>query len=208
MISKNIIQYLLLIILIIMSIFFYKEYIESDENLSQKQNKIQKNDEKPFVEENDEKPFVEENSETSNIIENLRYVSKDLLGNTYIIKAQSAEVQENKIDQVQLFKVLAKIIQQDNEIIYINSNFADYNKTSNNTVFKDNVNVKYGDQSIDANIINLNFSKNLIEIQEDVYFNNNNAKIRADKIELNFESKKLKISMDKQSENVEIIGKY
>ena len=208
MISKNIIQYLLLIILIIMSIFFYKEYIESDENLSQKQNKIQKNDEKPFVEENDEKPFVEENSETSNIIENLRYVSKDLLGNTYIIKAQSAEVQENKIDQVQLFKVLAKIIQQDDEIIYINSNFADYNKTNNNTVFKDNVNVKYGDQSIDANIINLNFSKNLIEIQEDVYFNNNNAKIRADKIELNFESKKLRISMDKQSENVEIIGKY
>ena len=199
MISKNIIQYLLLIILIIMSIFFYKEYIESDENLSQKQNKIQKND---------EKPFVEENNETSNIIENLRYVSKDLLGNTYIIKAQSAEVQENKIDQVQLFKVLAKIIQQDDEIIYINSNFADYNKTNNNTVFKDNVNVKYGDQSIDANIINLNFSKNLIEIQEDVYFNNNNAKIRADKIELNFESKKLKISMDKQSENVEIIGKY
>ena len=199
MISKNIIQYLLLVILIIMSIFFYKEYIESDENLSQKQNKIQKND---------EKPFVEENNETSNIIENLRYVSKDLLGNTYIIKAQSAEVQENKIDQVQLFKVLAKIIQQDDEIIYINSNFADYNKTNNNTVFKDNVNVKYGDQSIDANIINLNFSKNLIEIQEDVYFNNNNAKIRADKIELNFESKKLKISMDKQSENVEIIGKY
>ena len=131
-----------------------------------------------------------------------------MLGNTYIIKAQSAEVQENKIDQVQLFKVLAKIIQQDDEIIYINSNFADYNKTNNNTVFKDNVNVKYGDQSIDANIINLNFSKNLIEIQEDVYFNNNNAKIRADKIELNFESKKLKISMDKQSENVEIIGKY
>ncbi len=199
MISKNIIQYLLLIILIIMSIFFYKEYIASDENLSQKQNKIQKND---------EKPFVEENNETSNIIENLSYVSKDLLGNTYIIKAQSAEVQENKIDQVQLFKVLAKIIQQDDEIIYINSNFADYNKTNNNTVFKDNVNVKYGDQSIDANIINLNFSKNLIEIQENVYFNNNNAKIRADKIELNFESKKLKISMDKQSENVEIIGKY
>ena len=191
MISKNIIQYLLLIILIIMSIFFYKEYIVSDENLSQKKNEIQKNN---------EKPLIEENNEASNIIENLRYVSKDLLGNTYIINAQSAEVQENKIDQVQLFEVLAKIIQQDDEIIYINSNFADYNKINNNTVFKDNVNVKYGDQSIDANIINLDFSKNLIEIHEDVYFKNKNAKIKADKIELNFESKKLKISMDKQNE--------
>ena len=182
-----------------MSIFFYKKYIESDESPSQKQSEIQKNNEEPIIKENDE---------TSNIIENLRYVSKDLLGNTYIINAQSAEVQENKIDQVQLFEVLAKIIQQDDEIIYINSNFADYNKINNNTVFKDNVNVKYGDQSIDANIINLDFSKNLIEIQENVYFKNKNAKIKADKIELNFESKKLKISMEKQNENIEIIGKY
>ena len=182
-----------------MSIFFYKEYIVSDKNLSQKKSESR---------ENDEKPLIEENNETSNIIENLRYVSKDLLGNTYIINAQSAEVQENKIDQVQLFEVLAKIIQQDDEVIYINSNFADYNKINNNTVFKDNVNVKYGDQSIDANIINLDFSKNLIEIQENVYFKNKNAKIKADKIELNFESKKLKISMEKQNENVEIVGKY
>ena len=126
MISKNIIQYLLLIILIAMSIFFYKEYIVSDKNLSQKQSESR---------ENDEKPLIEENNETSNIIENLRYVSKDLLGNTYIINAQSAEVQENKIDQVQLFEVLAKIIQQDDEVIYINSNLADYNKINNNTVF-------------------------------------------------------------------------
>ena len=199
MISKNIIQYLLLIILIIMSVFFYREYMRSDENLSQKQNEIQKNN---------QKALIEENNEASNIIENLRYVSKDLLGNTYIINAQSAEVQENKIDQVQLFEVLAKIIQQDDEIIYINSDFADYNKINNNTVFKDNVNVKYGDQSIDANIINLDFSKNLIEILEDIYFKNKNAKIKADKIELNFESKKLKISMEKQNENVEIVGKY
>ena len=197
--SKNIIQYLLFAMLIILSLFFYKKYIKTDKNLAQKPNEIQKNNVNSVIEKKDG---------TSNTIENLRYVSKDLLGNTYIINAQSAEVQEDKIDQVQLFEVLAKIIQQDDEIIYINSNFADYNKINNNTVFKDNVNVKYGDQSIDANIINLDFSKNLIEIQEDVYFKNKNAKIRADKIELNFESKKLKISMEKQNENVEIIGKY
>ena len=199
MISKNIIQYSLLVLLIIMSIFFYKKYIESDKNLSQTKSEIKKND---------EKPLIKENNETSNIIENLRYVSKDIFGNTYIINAQSAEVKENKIDQVQLFEVLAKIIQQNDETIYINSNFADYNKINNNTVFKDNVNVKYGDQSIDANIISLDFSKNLIKIEENVYFKNKNAKIRADKIELNYESKKLRISMDEQNEKVEISGKY
>ena len=199
MTSKNIIQYSLLVLLIIMSIFFYKKYIVSDKNLSQTKSEIKKND---------EKPLIKENNETSNIIENLRYVSKDIFGNTYIINAQSAEVKENKIDQVQLFEVLAKIIQQNDETIYINSNFADYNKINNNTVFKDNVNVKYGDQSIDANIISLDFSKNLIKIEENVYFKNKNAKIRADKIELNYESKKLRISMDEQNEKVEISGKY
>ena len=199
MISKNIIQYLLFIILIILSVFFYKKYIETNKNSTKNQIEIKKNN---------ENSSIEENNETSNIIENLRYISKDLLGNTYIINAQSAEVQENKIDQVQLFEVFAKIIQQDNEIIYINSNFADYNKINNNTVFKDNVNVKYGDQSIDANNISLDFSKNVIEIRENVYFKNKDAKIRADKIELNFENKKIKISMDKLDEKIEIVGKY
>ena len=199
MISKNTIQYLLFIILIILSVFFYKKYIKTDKNLTQNQSEIQKNN---------ENSLIEENNETSNIIENLKYVSKDLLGNTYIINAQSAKVQENKKDNVQLFEVFAKIIQQNDEIIYINSNFADYNKINNNTVFKDNVNVKYGDQSIDANNISLDFSKNLIEIQENVFYKNKNARIKADKIELNFENKKIKISMDKLDEKVEIVGKY
>ena len=199
MISKNIIQYLLFIILIILSVFFYKKYIEADKNLIQSQSEIQKNN---------ENSLIEENNETSNIIENLRYVSKDVLGNTYIINAQSAEIQENKKDHVKLFEVFSKIIQQNDEIIYIKSNSADYNKINNNTVFKDNVNVKYGNQSIDANNISLDFSKNLIEIQENVYYKNNNARIKADKIELNFESKKIKISMDKLDDKIEIVGKY
>ena len=199
MISKNIIQYSLLVLLIIMSIFFYKKYIVSDKNLSQTKSEIKKND---------EKPLIKENNETSNIIENLRYVSKDIFGNTYIINAQSAEVKENKIDQVQLFEVLAKIIQQNDETIYINSNFADYNRENNNTIFRENVSVRYGDQTINANIINLNFLKKLIEIQENVYYKNKNANIKADKIEINFQSKKLKISMDKSDDKVEIYGKY
>ena len=199
MISKNIIQYLLFIILIILSVFFYKKYIETNKNSTKNQIEIKKNN---------ENSSIEENNETSNIIENLRYVSKDLLGNTYIINAQSAEFQENKKDHVKLFEVFSKIIQQNDEVIYIKSDSADYNKINNNTVFKDNVNVKYGDQSIDANNISLDFSKNLIEIQENVYYKNENARIKADKIELNFENKKIKISMDKLDEKIEIVGKY
>ena len=199
MTKKSIIQYSLLLFLIILSIFFYKEYLSTEKSLTEKTEKIDKKI---------ESSIAKENKEATNTIENLKYVSEDLLGNIYIINAKSAEVQEDKVNQVQLVEVLAKIIQKNDETIYINSNFADYNRNNNNTIFKKNVNVQYGDQIIDANIINLNFSKNLIEIQENVNYKNKNANIKADKIEINFESKKLKISMDKQDDKVEISGKY
>ncbi len=199
MITKSIIQYSLVILLIILSIFFYKEYVGSEKDLSEKPTEIDKSI---------ENSVTLDDKKASNTIENLKYVSKDLLGNTYIINAKSAEVQEDKVDQVQLVEVLAKIIQQNDEIIYINSNFADYNRDNNNTIFKENVSVQYGDQIINSNIINLNFSKNLIEIQENVYYKNKDANIKADKIEINFESKKLKISMEKQDDKVQISGKY
>ena len=199
MITKSIIQYSLVILLIILSIFFYKEYISSEKSLSNKPTEIDKNN---------ENSVTLDDKKGSNTIENLKYVSKDLIGNTYIINAKSAEVQEDKVDQVQLKEVLAKIIQQNDEIIYINSNFADYNRNNNNTIFKENVRVRYGNQIINSNIINLNFSKNLIEIQENVYYKNKNANIKADKIEINLENKKLKISMDKREDKVKISGKY
>ncbi len=199
MITKSIIQYSLVVLLIILSIFIYKEYLGSEKSLIEKSEKI---------DENIKNSVTVENDKGSNTIENLKYVSEDLLGNTYIIIAKSAEVQEDKVDQVRLAEVLAKIIQQNDETIYINSNFADYNRENNNTIFRENVSVRYGDQTINANIINLNFLKKLIEIQENVYYKNKNANIKADKIEINFQSKKLKISMDKSDDKVEIYGKY
>ncbi len=199
MITKSIIQYSLVVLLIILSIFIYKEYLGSEKSLIEKSEKI---------DENIKNSVTVENDKGSNTIENLKYVSEDLLGNTYIIIAKSAEVQEDKVDKVRLAEVLAKIIQQNDETIYINSNFADYNRENNNTIFRENVSVRYGDQTINANIINLNFLKKLIEIQENVYYKNKNANIKADKIEINFQSKKLKISMDKSDDKVEIYGKY
>ena len=200
--KKIIIQLILIVFLIILSIFFYQKYMvlnNSDLKLMEKENDSQVNN---------EKLVSKKNQETANIIENLRYVSKDLFGNTYIINAQSAQIEEGKVNQVKLFEVMAKIIQKDDEVIYINSDSADYNKVNNNTIFKTNVNVKYGKQSIDADMIDLNFSQNQIKIKENVYYRNNNAKLNADKIEIDIESKKLTISMNKKNDNIKILSKY
>ena len=197
---KKVSQYSLLILLIVSSFLFYYKYFTEDTK------KIESNKtENEFEKKNSE---IELNDESKNIIENLKYVSEDLSGNTYTVTAQSAALKEDKLNEVQLFEVNAEIAKENQEIIYIYSKTANYNKINNNTVFKKKVNVKYGSQTIDSEILNLNFKDNLIEILNNVKFVNENTKIKADKVEIDLLSKKLKISMINKKDKVNITSKY
>lgn len=200
MITKQIFQFLLIILFFGLSIILYQKYFASNTGFQEIENTETLPNKKEMV--------TNEDEENSNIIENLKYVSEDLLGNKYEIIAQSATLKKDQGNQIELFEVNAKIIQVDDEIIYINSFSADYDKINNNTIFKDNVMVKYGDQVIKADIIKLNFLNNLIEMFENVNYTNQYSKVIADKVEINLMSKKLKISMNNQNDKVEIKGKY
>ena len=193
--KKKSLQFSLVILLILSSIVFYKKFFSENTNSVEK--KIEESD---FNKDIDKK--------NSNIIETLKYVSQDLAGNTYIINAESAEFGKDNADDVILFKVEAEIIRQNEETIKINSESANYNKKSNNTVFKKAVSINYADQLIKSEVVKLNFSKNLIEIIENVYYMNNNTEIYADKVELDLLKKKMKISMINQNDNIQITGKY
>ena len=197
---KKAFQYGLLTLLIITSFLFYHKYFTEDvkeikntksENVLEKKNTKTNSDDL-----------------NKNVIENLKYVSEDLSGNTYTVTAQSATLKEDKLNEVELFEVNAEIARENQEIIYIYSKTANYNKINNNTVFKKKVNVKYGNQIINSEILNLNFKDNLIEILNNVYFVNENTKIKADKVEIDLLDKKLKISMINKKDKVNIISKY
>ena len=129
------------------------------------------------------------------------------MGNTYTVTAQSAILKEDKLNEVQLFEVNAEISRENQETIYIYSKTANYNKINNNTVFKENVRVEYGYQTIDSGILNLNFKDNLIEILDNVYYVNKNTKIKADKAEIDLLYKNLKISMINKKDKVNITSK-
>ena len=198
--KKKSLQIFLTFFLILSSIFFYKKFFETNTNLTKKTFNEKGMD-------NDDLEIDKENK-TENLIESLRYVSQDLIGNTYIINAESAKFEKDKIDNIILFEVKAEIIPQNGEAIKINSKIANYNKTNNDTVFKKEVNITYGDQIVNSEVVKLNFSKNLIEIIENVYYMNNNTEIYADKVELDLLSKKMKISMINQGDKIQITGKY
>ena len=194
---KKVFQYSLLILLIVGSFLFYYTYFASDIKDFKSENLLEKNNLE-----------INQDITNKNIIENLKYISEDLLGNTYTVTAQSATLKEDKLNEVQLFEVNAEIAQDNEEIIYISSKTASYNKINNNTIFKEEVNVKYGDQKIDSGILNLNFKDNLIEILENVYYVNEDTKIHADKVEIDLLYKKLKISMINKKDKVNITSKY
>ena len=124
------------------------------------------------------------------------------MGNTYIIEADSAELIEKEKNNIVLMKVTAKIIQKNEDIIYIYSEIANYNKINSNTIFEKNVKVNYGKQKLEANLMRLNFSKNMIEIEESVNYINESLRIRADKAEINLLSKKLNISMKNDKDKI------
>ena len=197
---KKVSQYSLLIILFVSSIIFYYIYFYEDTK------KINKNELDKVL--TKKIPIDNEDDTIKNVIENLKYVSEDLVGNTYTVTAQSATLKEDKINEVQLFEVNAEIKRKDNEVIYIYSKTANYNKINNNTIFKKKVNVKYGDQKIDSETLNLNFENNLIEILDNVRYAGKNTKINADKVEIDLIYKKLKISMINKNDKVNIISKF
>ena len=196
---KNVFQYSLLILLILLSFLFYYKYFTED--IDKVEKKIENVVEKKTN-------VINQKNIDQNIIENLKYVSEDLSGNTYTVTAQSATLEEDKLNEVQLFVVNAEIARKNQEIIYIYSETANYNKINNNTVFKKKVNVKYGSQTIDSEILNLNFKNSLIEILENVFYVNENTKIKADKVEIDLLDKNLKISMINKKDKVNITSKY
>tara|TARA_A100001011_G_C14173461_1_gene783589 strand:- start:482 stop:1084 length:603 start_codon:yes stop_codon:yes gene_type:complete len=198
--TKKNFQYLMIFLLVLISAIFYFKYFSDQPQELKKQSTLDI--------ENENKPALAKNEVDENIIQNLRYTSEDLQGNIYTITAESAQLIDDKLSEVQLYKVYAEINQKNQETIFINSEAANYNKLNNNTIFKKKVNVKYGEQIINSEILKLNFLNNLIEILDNVYYTSKNTEIYADKVEINLLYKKLKISMINNKDKVKVTGKY
>ncbi len=194
--KKKIVQFILIILLLLLTVIFYKEYFQADNKILENKKENNINNEK--IKETE----IFEEKKDANIIQNLRYVSEDLIGNTYILSATSAEIIKNDQDNVNLFNVEGEIIQDNGGKIEITSNTAKYNRENNNTLFKENVSVLYGNQTIKAEIMMIDFTKNSIEIFENVHYTNENLEIFADIVEIDLLKNKLKISMKNQKNKV------
>jgi len=198
---KHIIQLTLILIICALSYIFFKFFLNHSKTEKIIENHIGSSIEKKQIDN------IKSNEKKENDIEKLSYFSEDFKGNQYKITAKTASSKTQKNNNNSLLAgVSAEINFINKDKLIINSNFAEYNQSNNNTIFKGDVNLVYSIYEINSDEVNIDFERNLIEIYENIVFKNINNKLYADKVTLDMTNKNLKILMKDKKDNILITG--
>ena len=151
-----------------------------------------------------EEQTSEEISSNSNILENVRYVSKDAKGNEYIITAETGEIDYSNPDIIFLENVNAIIKLINANTIKITSDFGKYNSSNFDTIFSKNVIVIYLDNKIVGEYLDFSTTRETMIISKKVIYTNAKNILKADVVEIDIETKDTKIFMYDKNEQVNI----
>ncbi len=158
-----------------------------------------------LVDESLNSEIKEEIFTSSNIIENIKYSSKDLKGNEYIILAKEGEIDLNNNDVIFLKDVTAYIkMIKNKETITIVSDFGKYNTINFDTIFSKDVRIKYLDNKIIGDYLDFSMLKNLLIVSKNVVYTNPENILKADVIEVDTITKDTKIFMHNAKEKVNV----
>lgn len=164
--------------------------------------------EKLLVEKKDIITNNEEDLRNSNIIKDIKYSSKDLKGNEYVIFAEEGEIDYTNSDIIFLKKVKAQIkLIEKNEIITILSDFGKYNSINYDTIFSKNVVVKYLESKLTGDYLDFAMMNNTLVMSKKVVYTNPKNILKADVIELNTITKDTKIFMYNSNNKVEVVSR-
>ncbi len=205
MYKKKILQLFLVLTLFFSIFLFYQKYFEKNiqtVETEKKENKIvdleQKNtqDKKKInttenLEANEDKVL----SEKSNILKDIKYISKDEDGNIYEISAEKGVLNLNDPNITSMDGVVAKVILSDKSTINIQSNHAIYNRKNYNTNFSGKVQIKHLAHHISCEKMDILFSKNLATLYDNLIYKNKKTRLKADKMEVDLITKNSKIFM-------------
>ena len=187
---KNIIQFSLIILFVLSVLLFQKKFFSN--------NKESK--EKIFLDNN-----LNSEKNSNNLIENLKYEINLDKYNQYTISSEVSEIiiYEDS-EMIKMKKVIAILRDKKNTPITIKSDFANYWSELYNTNFYQNVSVKYMDNNIYSDNLNLDFENKKIRIFDNVLYEGNEGIIKTENIIIDMITKKIDINMNDRSKNVKI----
>ncbi len=160
-----------------------------------------------FFSKNDDSVKINE-AEIDNNVENkileLKYNALDADGNSYIIESNAGKVSDKEKNVLILEQVTGIIKIQNSGDIIILSDFANYNKTTLDTYFYDNVRLKYDGHLIDSDELFMNYIDKNINIRNNVRYKGLNNKLYADIVEIDLVTKFSKIYMLDNQKKVKV----
>ena len=175
--------FILSIIISISLIYFYKIPVK-EKKINLVEEKIKLDEEK-----------IEEKSIATNIIQNVKYSSKDIRGNEYIITAKQGEIDIDNNSVIFLKGVKATIILDNSNKIFISSDFGKYNINNFDTIFNENILINYLQNNIQGGYLDFSLQRNSMIISDNVVFSDNNNILKTDVVEIDIESKNTKFYM-------------
>ena len=190
--KKTGLQVAMVLVIIIISLWFYLKYFTKN---------TEDTKETPVI----EKIEANQNS-TSTYINDINYISTDARGNKYQITAKQAEIKVENSDIMFLRDVVAFIFIKDSDIVKITSNFGKYNSKNYDTIFSENVIVIYPGHKITGENLDFSFLNNLGTFTTSVVYSGEKTNLFADKIEMNLKTKDTKIFMNDTGKKVLIEG--
>jgi len=191
--NKIFLQFSIFFIFFVIASIFFKTYFST------------KNNNITLIKKNYEK-IDNQDADKSNLIHNIKYVSQDSKGNSYIILSNHGEVDTKNPELILMKKVTATINFKDSSPINIYADNALYSNFNNNTNFYGNVLVTYVDNVIESEKMDLFFEKNFATISNNVIYKNLNTQLEADKVEIDLITKNSKIFMEDKSKKIRIIS--
>ena len=189
--KKTLLQLTLLLFVFAIILIFYKSYFG---NVSE--NKIGNIIKKDLNKETVKKGI--------NQIDKVSYTTQDLEGNSYSVKSEFGEFDQNKPDIILLTNVVATILTKNSEPITIYSKKSLYNNINYNTNFYNEVQIIYKNHRFLSNNFDLIFNEKIGTIYNNVIYKNLNTMLYADKIDIDLISMNSKIYMFDKSKKVKI----
>ena len=180
--KKTGLQVVMILVIILISLWFYLKYFTKNFEDVKETRVIEKID--------------ENQNSTSTYIDDINYISTDAKGNKYQITAKQAEIKVENSDVMFLRDVVAFIFIKNSETVKIASNFSKYNSKNFNTIFSENVIVIYPGHKITGEYLNFSFLSNLGIFTSNVIYTGEKTNLLADKIEMNLTTKDTKIFMN------------
>ena len=141
---------------------------------------------------------------SSNIIKDVNYISKDAKGNIYTIDAAEGEIDLSNSSIIYLTNVEAKIKLIDKDQILITSNFGKYNIDNYDTIFTENVIIRYLVNKINSEYLDFSLGRNSMIISKDVVYTNFDNILKADVIEIDIDTKDTRIFMHNNEKKINI----